>query len=402
MKRPSFRSCLIAVASTLVACGGISDPTKSTGGTEKIATVSGALTGTNVPAGARVALVWRVGETNELAVTNDVAIVAGKFTMDLTAPPSNYFFLAASESSGVAKSSSGETTEEVPPSAGSSSGSSGDDFGSTSSSSGGSSSGGSPGQSFAFAQRLHPRTGVSGSITDDMSAAVAGFVVYVDTNGNGKLDLAGPTAKSTDEVIGGNRELMLTYLQNGGALDYEKLRDKAGVAPTQGFNLMWNEQERWLQLSMVELKLNAETRLPGGVCVSMSANTLVDPTTDLPRGGGSTSSSSGATPDPDYTDAGPGTSSSSGYPSPDDPNLKCSEDGHTFSWSEPVECEPEVIEEGLCASDARKPTACSGGAGGGGGFPYGEEPPPGWPCPVAGDVDGGAAQDAGAPSDAGQ
>jgi len=67
----------------------------------------------------------------------------------------------------------------------------------------------------AFGSKLTPRDAVSGQITKPLSAAVAGFVVYVDTNGNGRLDIEGEYATPTDEVIGGNEELLLAYLRDG-------------------------------------------------------------------------------------------------------------------------------------------------------------------------------------------
>jgi len=383
MKRLPFLSSLAATASvaaiaTVVACGGISDPTRSSG--ERVATVSGALTGMTVPANTRVALVWKVGPAGGLAVGSDVAVVNGKFTMDLPTPPNGYFLPAESDYDDLSGSDRVSPAEEPPPPDGSGGDPAPDHGGSTSSSSGG--------QSFELPSQLTPRDTVSGGINQPLSIAVAGFVVYVDTNGNGQLDITGNQGTTTDDVIGGNKELLLAYLRDGGSLDYEKLRDRSGILPKAGYNLAW-EEGRWLPLDVVELKLTNRTRLPGAVCSGTDAHydnddrpVLVPP-----------SSSSGGT---------------NGYPDPNDPNLTCAPDGRSWSYSFSGECEdPEPTPpppEGLCSPHsygAAGSPPCPGGGYGDALTP--DQPvPDGWPCPVndqdggpAPDIDGGAAPDAG-------
>ncbi|MDF2695078.1 MAG: hypothetical protein K0S65_3461, partial [Labilithrix sp.] len=157
MKRlPSFSLSSVAifgVLAALVACGGISDPTRSS---EKVATISGALTGTDMPSGTRVALVWKVGQTGNYAVTSDVPVVNGKFTMDLATPPDSYFFSAEGDYDGL----SGGGTEGIAKYADASAGKSGQ---------------------LSFGMNVAPRDTVSGQINQPLSSAVAGFVVYVDT-----------------------------------------------------------------------------------------------------------------------------------------------------------------------------------------------------------------------------
>lgn len=377
MKKLPFVSSLAGVASlgliaAFVACGGISDPTKGSPG-ERVATVSGALTGMTVPANTRVALVWRTGATGGYAVGSDVAVVNGKFAMDLGAPPDSYLFAAEGDYDGLSGSGSssgaagGPVGADAPP----------DDLEEASGSSSG--SGKSSGQSFAFSNKLSPRDTVSGHINKPLSVAVAGFVVYVDTNGNGKLDLEGEWAKSTDDVIGGNKEIFLAYLRDGGALDYEKLRDRSGILPHAGYNLAWDEG-RWLPLDVVDLKIASNTKLPSPVC---SAGV----TQETPPAPPSSSSS-----------GGPGTW---GYPDPSDPNLKCSPDGRSYEYTTPSNCDdvpaPAPAPEGLCAlwSDvtAPSPTSCDPSGGYKTSIPEGEPVPDGWPCTVV--LDGGAAPDAG-------
>lgn len=366
-----------------VACGGISDPTQ---GSERVATVSGALTGTSVPANARVALVYRKASSNPGAaapveVASDVPVVAGKFTMNLGEPSADYFEVVgnqaplASGGNPPPRAEEQPVAEPAPAPAG----------GSTSSGGGG------------HAGNVGTRGGVvSGSITEPMSAAIAGFVVYADTNGNGKLDLEGQWASTPDQILGGNSELILVYLKDGGALDYEKMRDKSGILPTAGFNLAWTEG-RWLPLNVVELKLSATTSLPSPVCSSSSSAV----------GGGSGSGSGGSTTfpgapaDPDSAGSRGNASSDAGvpstYPAPGDPGLKCSPDGRSFSYTSGPTCppyEPPPPPVGLCAStyfgvDDVAPCA-SGGYGSA--IPDGAPVPDGWPCPVAdgGAIDGGS------------
>jgi hypothetical protein len=233
------------------------------------------------------------------------------------------------------------------------------------------------------------------TIVQGLTIAVSGFVVYADTNGNGTLDLTAPNASSTDQILGGNKELFLAYLQGGGALDYEKLRDKSGILPQQGFNLAW-QQGRWLALNLVELKLTSSPSLPSPVCYGggtvTSGGTDCDkgiaPTTDFDAGAPEPS------PPPDW-DGGTDGGSSGGYPDPTDPGLYCSPDGRSFTYAptpSPSDCPaPTPIAPGLCGGYENGPhIACGGTAGGvrSVSIPAGEDPPAGWPCPV--DVDASA------------
>ncbi len=376
--RFALLSSSAAFALAAFACGGISDPTRGEG---RVATVSGALTGIAVPANARVALVYRkitttsTGSQSSVEVGSDVAVVGGKFTMNLGVPAADYF--SSTEGSSFNNGSSPPPTVRAdaptsdpgsPPSAGTS-------------------TSGAPG-AFGTSTKLAPRDLVGGSITEPLSAALAGFVVYADTNGNGKLDLEGQYASSPDEILGGNAELMLVYLKGGGSLDYEKLRDKSGILPASGFNLMWSEG-RWLPLNDVELKLTPTAKLPGGVCYTSygyatggstgsSGSPNVIPPTDPSTSG---SGSSGTSPSP-----------SSRYPSPGAQGLVCSPDGRGFQYNPPYSCPPSPPQPvGLCAGDVYETSACGGSGGWGESLAPGATVPAGWPCPVANAVDGGSA-----------
>lgn len=399
MKRLPFRSFLLTTTAVgalgvLAACGGISDPTVG-GSSEHVSKITGALSGAAVPAGARVALVWKVGSSPSFAVGTDVAVADGKFTMDLTAPADSYFFAA----------DGGEQSSSSPGMVGSTSGSS----------------------TTTGTDSIKPLDNVGGSIAQDLSVAVAGFVVYVDTNGNGKLDIGGTSVTSTDQVIGGESQLILSYLRNGGPLDYEKLRDKAGVAPVSGYNLRWDNGERWLPLNEVELKLASNVRLPSGVCFASgqgnisetapsagksppvsgsSGSSGVESTTDAGTdfggssgsSGSSTSSSSGSSGSSTSSSGSSGSSSGFGsedagtgpgsYPPPGDPNLKCSPDGYSFTYSPPSNCNTppnDPTPSGLCSADVGVSTvACTSGSSGGSSILPGSTPPEGWPCPVSG------------------
>ncbi|MDB4997523.1 MAG: hypothetical protein JWM74_4955, partial [Myxococcaceae bacterium] len=192
------------------------------------------------------------------------------------------------------------------------------------------------------------------------------------------------------------------------ALDYEKLRDKSGILPQHGFNLAW-QQGRWLTLDLVELKLTSQPALPSPVCYggsssgsSGSGNTLggtptQDPDVPTAKDGGTTS-----------VDAGVDDGGSTGYPDPSDPNLKCSSDGRSYTYLYSGSCPPPTPpqEIGLCNSgayDLPSSGGCTEPAMVNSLAP-GQDPPAGWPCPVAvdgGAVDGGPAPDAGPIQDAG-
>jgi hypothetical protein len=225
-------------------------------------------------------------------------------------------------------------------------------------------------------QKIGTRTNVSGGITEPLTVATAGFVVYVDGNGNGKLDLEGEYASSPDTILGGNKELILAYLKGGGQLDYEKLRDKSGILPNAGFNLAWDEG-RWLPLSLVELQLTDKAKLPSAICSSGYA---------VSGSGGS----GGSVPPPELTEeepdqTGPRTNDNTapppdGYPAAGSPGLYCYDNGHSFYYT--GDCPPSPPPPvGLCANGYGESTiACASPS-----YTFdGEDPPAGWPCPITG------------------
>jgi hypothetical protein len=392
-----------ATLSALVACGGISDPNKTGEVATNLATISGTLTtsanGVPVPANAHVALVWRVGSKGGMAVGNDVAVINGAFTMNLTPPPDNYFvnidsdeeasFVSGGISSppSVGSGSANDGTVGVPTSTGSNSSAdaSADPPTSVGIDAGPGPSGGSSGSSGGMLPsqaNLHPQTEVSGTtIAAPLSAAVAGFIVYVDGNGNGQLDVVGDAASSPDTILGGNRDLMLAFLQGGGALDYEKLRDHSGILPAAGYNMVWNNQGRWLPLNEVELKLaDASAKLPSSICPDSSST--LDTAGPNTSGGGTTvtptSGKSGNT----------GSSSGPSFPSPSDPKLHCSSDGYSWTydggWDNSC-APPPVVVKGLCTSDVSVDEPCSGMSGESASPEY--PLPSNWPCTVDNSAD---------------
>jgi hypothetical protein len=383
LKNPYVRTTVLGLMamSAAVACGSIDDPTKTRGTNERLETISGALTGTTVPANAHVALVWKVGAENKWAVLSDVPVVNGSFSMNLTPPPANYY-VKVDQSESYDSLSGGSSSQEAPttprqPSEPAPSVPKG-------------------GGKAAFDKGLSPRDVVSGStIKEPLSVAMAGFVVYVDKNNNGKLDLDNNSyLSSPDELIGGNRELLLVNFQEGGALDYEKLRDKSGILPHAGYNLAWADQERWLPLNVVELKISDSPTLPRPVCDrdGVSSTSPYDPGPSSGTGGSTGTSS----------DAGAGGGY---YPSPGDPNLTCSNDGRTYQYNTPCTPPPPPPPQpkGLCSNSSYgndpMPYACTPG--------YAETIlpgapiPPGWPCPVTVSDGGSAGTDSGVPIDAG-
>jgi hypothetical protein len=372
-----------ALAATFaLACGEISDPTK---GTERTATVSGALTGTSVPAGARVAVVWRNGANGGVVVGAEADIVGGKFTMTLAAPADAYFYPMNGED--YDSLNAPNTTSPGAPSGGGTAPADPAPVEDPDTDPGGVSSGGSTsgGGGSKVGSKLGTRGGtISGGITEPLSVATAGFVVYVDANGNGTLDLEGEYSSSPDTIIGGNKELILAYLKGGGQLDYEKLRDKSGILPVAGFNLAW-DQGRWIPLTLVELQLSQKVKLPSAICSSYG-------TTDFGSDGEEGVSSTGARkPSPESTTAPDG-----GYPPKGAAGVYCYDGGHSFYYT--GDCPPPPPPPvGLCASDYGPPTACASPS-----YSFvGDTPPAGWPCDVDPTSGGSSSGTGGTPMDAG-
>ncbi len=388
----SLSAC--GILGALFGCGGLANPDGS------IATVSGNLKGT-APNGAHVALVWH-SPKGEFVVTNDTAVVNGAFAFDLEGPPDDSLFSVLNTSQ---TSNSGAT----PPTANSSSG------GASSSGSGGASPAPS-GKSYGL-QLLDT---VSGTVSAPLSFAVAGFVVYEDKNGNGKLDLTGSNADSPDKIVGGSNELLLTYLRDGSDLELEKLRDSAGQKPTRGYQLAWIPKGRWLPLTGVDLTIGVDV-LPDDVCYggtgSVNSTTLdVSGNSSTPSSGvdpvGPVLVSDGGTTTDDAGSSGSGTGGSSGgYPSSSDPNVTCSSDGRSFSYVCTYDAGTGggTIDAGSGGSSSRGlcgatfdtqpyPSAgvaerCYPGAKIGASDPV----PSGWPCTVTMEAkDGGPVPDSGA------
>ncbi|HEY8074812.1 MAG TPA: hypothetical protein VIF62_11900 [Labilithrix sp.] len=359
MSRKLLFVSALAVA-TAFGCGSLSNTDPS------IATVSGTLA-TPAPSGARVALVWH-GPDKSWVVTNEAPVVSGGFSFDLTtAPPDSLFFVPTANDA------------QLPPTVdnGSSGGSSGgSDTGTVSPpSSGGSTSGGG-------APQIRPQDVVSGGVTGPLNAAVAAFVLYMDTNGNGAFDVSGPDAASPDQILATSNELMLVYLRDGSALDLEKLRDKSGQLPSRGYSLFLTSQNRWVPLDEVDLKADQKS-FPYDVCqattLAAGSDTTVNATAGsepVPSGG---SSGSGGTTGPDngYSwssgNTTPPSTTHGPYPAKGDPNVQCYPDGR--GWNYNACTKPP---SGLCGG--YEPINCTG---------YGAQlgssqtAPDGWPCDAA-------------------
>jgi len=374
------RSFLLASAIALAAlfgCGSLASRDDAS-----IATVSGKLQG-DVPSGTRVAIVWHA-PSGGFVVSNEAPVINGTFSFDLTSPPADSLFFSPNLSGSSVEPPSGNPTP-APASGSSSSAGSG-----AGSSSGGGGSGGS-------AAKLAPKDVVSGTVSNPLTVAVAGFVLYVDSNANGHLDLTGDKADSPDQIVGGSTDLLLTYLRDGSDLDLEKLRDGSGQLPSRGYDLVWLGKSRWLPLSSVDLTLGVD-RLPGDLCsptgnVTSNNATVSTPSAAGVASGGSSGGSSGGT-----SSADAGVEFGGSYPSPTDPNLHCFPDGsYTYGTCAPPP-PPPPPEKGLCRS-----TAVVGFAGGCAEALYNVPfpVPAGWPCPVPGEdaglptFDGGPGPDAG-------
>ncbi|WP_394830296.1 hypothetical protein LVJ94_27690 [Pendulispora rubella] len=321
-----------AAGAALLACGGLSDPSRQEGSLS----LSGSLSGTALPNGAHVALVWRSGASGNVTIAADAPVVNGQYSLTVETPPDGYFF-----------TDDDDGTDAGPPPTGSSPG----DLGL-----------GTQGES------------VGGQVTDPLSRAVAGFLVYVDKNGDDELD-------ADDTILGGDRELSLTYFRGGASLSYEKLRDKTGALPHAGFNLGWTEG--WLQFDNADLTLSSKAELPGIVCGGGLG--------PRPFPDAGTFDSGTGTFDAGRFDSGTGGQDSgggtgSGYPDPNDPRLHCRADGRSYSY-DPI-C--QTVPRTLCS--LHPAAQCEGVYGSG--IPTGFPIPVGWPCPIPG-------EDAGAPPQGG-
>lgn len=332
---------LLAGVGAVVACGELTDPSKAAKETAP-ARISGALGGGDADGGSeglRVAVVWRAGEGGGHASAKDVPVVAGRFSLDLDPPPDAYLF--AVDAAPI------KIVPTPPPGAGADGGTDDWDAGSWEPWA----DGGTEVEAEAgiFPRSLAPRDNVSGTVGNrsELRVALAGFVVYRDTNGNGRLDFAGDYLTSPDEIVGGNVDLTIRYFAGGGALDYEKLRDRSGVLPHAGFNLglAVDGGTRWVALDLAELSVGGRRKLPREVCFIPSTYRM-DP--------------------PDFW--GPAQ-----YPSPGDPGLRCAIDGSAFLF-DTVGCRAFAPPGSLCIEEDEE-ISCQTGA---------ERPSPApadWPCP---------------------
>jgi hypothetical protein len=362
LRRLPFVFPLALVAA--VGCGSIANRNN-----ESVATVSGSLTGP-APAGAHVALVWRSPTDGTWLVSNDAPVVSGAFSMTLDGSPADNLFFDPQDTSRSTTVFNGGSAQPPTASPTVPNGSAG---------SGGGGSGGSA--------QIRPKDVASGSISAPLTMAAGGFILYVDANGNGKLDITGPNGETPDTIIGGSHDLMLVYLRDGSNLDLEKLRDDTGQLPSRGYGLVLVTKGRWLPLSSVDLTLG-DDKLPDGICYlgpgavgGGSGGVDVATPSSGPSSGPGSPGSGGPLPPP------------SGYPAPGDPNLHCSSDGRSFNYSScTAPPPPPPTPKGLCDMPIAETIPCSGY---GEGLASGAPVPPGWPCPIAGAIDGGPPADAG-------
>lgn len=207
VRRLPFLICGITLAS-LWACDSLSDPAKSAAPPLVLdaagTQVSGTLVQTDIPADTRVALLWKT----ERALTRgpEAPVIGGRFTIELGEPPTDTL----------------------------------------------------------MGDLIVTDHGLPGQNT--FPIARAGFVVYVDSDGNHQLDVD-EHGTSSDRILGGNTSFVLTYVPEAPLTDYLNLRDDQRQIPHAGYNLMKDDGEsrRWAPFDRVELSL-ATKRLPNDVC----------------------------------------------------------------------------------------------------------------------------------------
>lgn len=291
-----------------VACGELSDPNRDDG--VSVARVTGALTLAGGTSDLRVAIVWKAGNGGEYVVAKDAPVENGRFTIDVPPPPNEYLVELEADVRDPGATAAPPTSTPDPTGGGD--------------------------VATASIVPLENVSGTVGAPSPPVRAANAGFVVYRDKNGNGRLDLQGKYLTSPDELVGGNSELSLRYLVGGNALAFEKLRDSAGVLPRRGFNLALGGR-RWIQLDLAELHIGGRVKLPTHVC-------LVEPE------------------DGWSTEERP-------YPPAGDPLLECSADGLSFTYDRSC-----VGRPGRLCSEGE--ATCN--------WTHGTSPPVDakWPCPM--------------------
>lgn len=217
----------------LWACDSLSDPEKNNTTPESTARVMGALQG-SVPTNARVAIVWQTRDG--LARGADVAVVDGKFSMDLGAPPEAYLFDADDKvgPGGGEGDTPDPTTDGLP---------------------------------VAFDASIGTQTTANGTTTGlALRRGEAGFIVYLDENGNHELDFD-ENARAVETIVGAEKSLVLTFFADGTTFDYEKLGDGKS-APHEGYNLYLvgeGNGQHWFPLDSIQLKVG-EASLPISVC----------------------------------------------------------------------------------------------------------------------------------------
>lgn len=230
------------------ACDAISDPTKReaespvvepepSGETDLSTVLQGSLAG-NVPEGARVAIVWAMAGGG-LVVGDQAPIVNGRFRIDPTPPPGAVFEGGGAGNDGV---NSGTGMGPV-----------------------------DSGIGLEGFMRVSPRTNkpIEGTVGESTNStfqeAYAGFVVFVDGNGNGRFDIDPSYGAPPDPILGGNAGMQLAYFRGGEAADYGRREDWADRKPKPGYNLQLVEGD-WLKLDEVQLALDPEAKLSERVC----------------------------------------------------------------------------------------------------------------------------------------
>lgn len=299
----------VVAAVSLAACGSTTahsdSPTAS-----PTTSVSGALTGDNVD-GLRVALLWRAADS-KVHVQGDVAIVDGKFEVPLASPSAGDMVGVDANDPCIAQYDPG--------------------FNQTDS-------------AVVSATTATPAAAA-------LTLARAAFVVYRDLNGNGAFDVDPVTSVTTDTIVGGERNLLLTYYAGGSAFDYEKVGGHAG------FNLAW--QGTAVDLAQVQLQIATAVDFPAEVCGGVESNFR---------------SSIDATGGPPYRS----------YPAKDDTALQCAADGYSFTDANWTAVKCAAIPSGICLQGAEGLSTCNPAPD-----PHhaeltpGSALPAGWPCTVTG------------------
>jgi hypothetical protein len=211
-------------------------------------------------------------------------------------------------------------------------------------------------------------------VPSDFAMAIGAVVVYIDENGNGKLDLVPEDAGAfVDKIIAANQDMMLTYIQ--GSVPPFLTQGVSGT-PSLGYDLLYAAE-----CMAVPSMVTPTPGLDGGVTITVTPDagpcsapqwfgmdalynvtvTSNPQVSALMCQSSSSSGSEGVGPS-----SSPGNAQPAQYPAPGSPGLACASDGSSYTYTTCTTQGGVCSQEQTCTSTSvARPTPV----------------PAGWPCP---------------------